>query len=233
MNDRTVCAFTAVCEEDAGWLRQYLVEVERLGVPFVMLFDRCSLDTQRIVQRHPLVVDAVFRDHFAGEFDETCKQPALDAVKRLGYRWAMAWDVDETFASDATERIREACALDADCVDVRWVNLWGDPGHVRVDGPFQSGHRTKLLNVAANDFRWLSPCVNGPTSVTKRYRAVTKRFHELTCVHWGNMTREMRLAKKERWDRIYTKAGGRQPYGFWDYMCDEETYPPVVAEWEG
>lgn len=235
MTDKLVCAFTAVCEEDAHWLPQYLAEAERLSMPFVMLFDRCSVSTQHLVAGHPLCVDAAFRDESAGEFVETCKQHALDAVKRLGYAWAMAWDVDETFARAAPDRIDQACRLNidtVDCIDVRWVNLWGDDRHVRVDGPFGSGHRTKFYNLLRSQYTFLSPTVNGPTS-DKRARAMVVRRHDIVCVHHGNMLREWRASKKERWDRIYTAAAGRQPYGFWDYMCDEETYPPVVAEWEG
>jgi hypothetical protein len=236
VNDKRVCAYTAVCEEDLHWLDGYLKEAERLSMPFVILFDRCPRGTVAPVAKHPLCVGGCAR--FDSEFDEQAKQPLLDMITRIGFEWAMAWDVDETYSSNAPDLLPTILSFKTDCVDVRWLNLWGDTGHVRVDGPFQSGHRTKFYRVrespngtVANHFRFMSPVVNGPTSY-KGSSALKTVFHEFVCLHHGNLTKEMRAAKKERWDRIYTAAAGKQPYGFWEYMCDEEAYPPRVVTLE-
>jgi hypothetical protein len=47
------------------------------------------------------------------------------------------------------------------------------------------------------------------------------------------MTREMREMQKVRWDKIYSEAtGDKNPYGFWDYLLDEEKYLPLTETLE-
>lgn len=227
---RSVCAFTSVCEEDRCWLPQYVAEAERLRLPFVMLFDRCSPATIDLAAGHPLCVRWLLRTQRDGEFDERCKQPAFDVVVRLGYQWAMAWDVDETYEADAPRKIAEITELKADWVDVRWLNLWEDVHHVRTDGPFQSGHRMKFYNLQdGRTWQFDQPCVNGAKLKSVNWVGVEAK-HDLVCLHHGMMTRELRELHKERWDRIYNTAtrGDGNPYGFWNYALDEATYPPTV-----
>lgn len=228
-----VCAFTSVCEEDAFWLPQYLREAARLGVPFAIHFDRCGRAVKDLAVSHRLCVGATCQDDPAVEFDETAKQAVFDLTTRVGASWALAWDVDETFALDAPARLAEALALDADLIDVRWLNFWGDARHVRVDGPFGGGHRAKLYRLGGNRWRFLQRTVNGAYLVdgTGRPRLGCReaRYHELVCLHHGMMTRGLREQHKARWDRIYGRAAGRNPYGFWNYALDEKNYPPVVV----
>lgn len=225
--DRTVCAFTSVCGEDEEWVDQYLAEVLRVDVPFVVMLHRCKLALQYKLSSHRKCVGWYVYD---GDFDETRKQPILDMVASLSFHWAMPWDVDETWEADAPSKMRKLLA-DAigDCVDIGWVNLWGDDYHVRVDGPFGSGHRVKFLNLRSGAWKFTHPVVNG--AKLQGRRGVQVRG-DLTCVHHGMKTHELRVMHKARWDRIYSEAlrGDPNPYGFWNYALDPDVTPKVV-EW--
>jgi hypothetical protein len=212
-----ICAFTSICEEDKVWIPQYLAEVDRLQMPFVIHFDRCSRATKiRLTEQH--------------------KQNAFDIAVSLGFKWAMAWDCDETYERDAVAKIQQICALDADYVDIIWHNLWDNPAYIRTDGPFSSGHRVKFYNLRKR-WRFTHSITNGPKIVNEKGTPISgnpqseraTRF-PLVCLHWGMLTRELRLQHKARWDRIYTAAVGNNPYGFWEYSCDEKTYPPVLEK---
>jgi hypothetical protein len=219
-----------VCEEDAGWLEQYQAEADRLEMPHVVHLDRCSALTRWRVAAHRLCVGTTRQDGPAVEFRETHKQMALDVVAGLGYDWAMAWDVDETYEAGARQLIAEACeaAGEADCIDIRWLNLWGDVRHIRADGSWLAGHRVKMLNLqGGRRWRFDHPITNGPKLVGRE--GVTVR-HPLVCLHHGMMTPEMRRMHKARWDRIYSTAlrGDPNPYGFWASAIESEDQAVTV-----
>lgn len=231
----SVCVFTAVCEEDAHWIPQYLKEIERLQLPFVMHYDRCSSNTTKQVSLHPLCVGVSAKA--SGEFRETDKQEPFDRLVSLNrYKWAMAWDIDETYERDTQRKLQEIIQLDVPYVDVHWVNLWEDQDHIRIDGPFSCGHRVKFYNL---NYRWkfTHAITNGPKMVDEQGAVIAgspsrDRFwrYDLTCIHWGMMTEELRLFHKERWDRIYSTAlkGDPNPYGFWNHALDKSITPITV-----
>lgn len=245
-----VCAFTSICEEDRIWIPQYLAEAERLHMPFVMHFDRCAKELMEIFKDSKYCVGATAQLDKSIEFNETHKQALLDEVVaingctndkygKLNFHWAMAWDIDETYEKHARRKIKEftytqfSSANKWDLVDTRWVNLWGDSKHIRTDGPFASGHRVKFYNLRSGRWKFDSPITNGAKLLDKKgnFKGNVKvRKSDLVCLHWGMMTRELRELHKKRWDRIYSAAVGNNPYGFWNYACDEETYPPVLKE---
>ena len=227
-----VCAFTSICEEDACWIPQYLAEAERLELPFVVLLDRCS-GIGKIYDslvNHRLCVDWDERLPSDGEFTEQAKQTILDRVVKLKYDWAMAWDIDETYVFKDLSFLPSFESYHH--VNIRWLNLWDDIRHIRVDAMFGCGHRDKFYNLRVGQWKYLSPVVNGPNlhqnGVAVGRRANELKRHDLVCLHHGMMTRELRQQHKDRWDRIYTKAVGKNPYGFWSYALDEETYPATV-----
>jgi len=225
-----VCAFTSVCEEDACWLPQYLAEAERIGIQFVMHLDRCSRETARIVESHRLLAGITRQDNHAKQFSETDKQAALDVVVSSGCRWALAWDVDETYAQDARRHLENLGNYFADLLQVRMVNLWGDDLHARVDGPFSSAWRCKLYRIGAgNSWAFRHPLVNGAVDLSGRHANGTEQRTGLVCLHHGFKTQTLRLAHRERWNSIYGAAFGYNPYGTWDWVCDE-TIAPTVRE---
>lgn len=212
-----VCAYMSICEEDACWIPQFLKEAERLRMPFAVNFDRCSMDTKYALRRHNLCVGFVSQDDPEVEFRETHKQGVFDLAVSSGVKWVMAWDVDETYEEGAALKLKEGLAgIAAEQVQVTWLNLWGDKEHVRVDGPFAYVPRVKLYTTAR---RWTftHPITNGPKPVGGG--PLLGRI-DLTCLHHGLMTEELRRLHKARWDRIYTKAVGANPYGIWNYALD-------------
>lgn len=224
----TVCAFTSLVGEDAHWLPQYLAEAERLRMPFVMHFDRCSRATKDAARGSPFCVGSTEQNNPAIEFTEQHKQRAFDKVADHRFDWAMAWDADEVYERDAPEKLAALEHADADCLDTRWLNLWGDAQHVRVDGKWAEGHRVKLYNLQGGR-RWHfdHPITNGAKLVGRV--ALTAKL-DLVCLHHGLKTHELRVQHKERWDRIYSKAlrGDPNPYKAWDYALDPSITPIVI-----
>lgn len=214
-------AFTAVCAEDACWVPNYLAEAERLNMPFAVHFDRCLLPE---MAWHKLCIGHTQQPDPMIEFTEQHKQGIFDLVASKDFAWAMAWDIDETFEADAPRKIAAIEAMDCDLVDIRWLNLWGDPNHVRIDGTFGGGHRAKFYRLLGE---WVfdHPITNGAKIRHREYRLGTS---DLTCLHWGMMTTELRTLHKERWDRIYTRAVGANPYGFWREAVNLAIEPVVI-----
>lgn len=213
---------------------RYLEEAARLHMPFVMHFDRCDMNDSMIflARSNYLSKGYTFQPSAHIEFDERHKQQPLDLVRSLGYGWAMAWDIDEIYEREAPAKIYDILRLDADYVDIIWLNLWNDLQHIRIDGPFGTGHRVKFLNLRKN-WAYYHPVINGPRIVANppgKNPATERSWRsDLVCLHLGMMTQDLRLIHKTRWDRIYTKSVGANPYGFWNYALDPN-YPPIVVE---
>lgn len=218
--DKDICVFTAVCEDDSGWVDQYLREVSRLNLPFVILFDRCSQETKDKLLKHPNCVGNYQQDDLNIEFDECLKQKVFDLIPDT-YKWALAWDIDETWLEDSFDL---SDMEDYTLVDTWWVNLWGDSTTVRIDGPFAKKPRGKFYNLK---YEWLFryKTVNGAYLTDAEEK---NGFLNVTCLHHGLMTADLRKKHKERWDRIYGKAMGSNPYGFWDYALDKKYKPLLI-----
>lgn len=217
-----VGVYTAICEEDKDWIPQYLKEVERIGFPFAVHLDKCSPETKELLRSHKLCIGST--ENKKGEFSEQHKQGVFDIISK-SCEWALAWDVDETWEIEAPEKLRNL--PDCDYIDAKWVNLWNDKDHIRIDGPFSAGHRVKLYNVKRYSWRFDHPITNGAKHVLPREEPRLEKM-DLTCIHWGMMTEEMRKFHKERWDRIYTSHVGANPYGFWSYALDPQYEANVV-----
>lgn len=224
-----VCVFTSVCEEDGYWIPQYLTETERLGLCFAMHLDHCHEDTKQLVKRHPNCIGTTEENSPYRPFDETHKQAVHDLVRHAGFKWSMAWDIDETYETDAGAKIDELLTnLEPDVTTLvtSFLTLWGDWKHIRTDPPLGSGWRSKFNRLDVQ-LRFLHRNVNGPTRVNDRgeklpYREVKT---DLVCLHWGMISHELRVLHKQRWERVY---GSHHSYGIWKASLDETGL--VVAE---
>lgn len=228
----SICVYTAVCEADMRWIPQYLTEIERLGFKFAVHFDKCERKTKLSMQNHRLCIGTTALDA-RGEFTERDKQGVLDIVQNNHFDWAMPMDIDETWERGALAKLQVLQTSNLDYIMLPWVNLWGDARHVRTDGPFKT-LREKMYNMRSGVWRFLSTIVNGAILMTNNGRGKLVRKDDstvwqgdCTCLHWGLMTKELRVEHKARWDRIYEKAtkGGGNPYGIWDYALDETKEP--------
>lgn len=205
--------FTSICEEDAVWIPQYLREVDRLGVFFVMHFDRCSDHTKHAILSNNRCVGYTEQNDQTVEFHEMQKQGVFDKLVNMRYKWAMAWDIDETYEREAKRKLRLLTRRTEDALVTWWYNLWGDINHIRVDGHFSTGYRVKFYNLSRSPWTFESKITNG----AKLSRPIAYHRSDLVCLHHGMMTDELRRMHKTRWDRIYTTAlrGDPNPYGFW------------------
>ena len=228
-----IAAFTSICQEDKCWLDQYLKEVERLGVHFAMHFDHCTTTVRKEVAKHKQCIGVTHRNDGV-MFTEKHKQQVFDVVVANGFKWAMSWDIDETYDYYAPDKLQSIQSNDHTIITVDWRNLWGDKDHVRVDEAFETRIRHRFINITKGAWKFLRPSINGPFLVKDNESTQVKNIphhkSDIVCLHWGMMTRELRVQHKQRWDRIYTNAIGRQPYKFWDYALDEQTYPPRVVK---
>lgn len=223
LRGNTVCAFTSICDEDMEFFGNYWLESERLSLPFVLHLDRCKSEESQLFTMHPNCVGYTQQLNPNIEFNETHKQAALDAVKSLGFKWAMAWDVDETYEKSAYEKLWNLTHIKEDYLDSPWLNLWDSAFYIRTDNGFLEGHRVKYLRLS-HKWRFDSPITNGPKADN-----VTLGKIDLVCLHWGMITERLRILHKERWDRIYSKSVGKNPYGFWD-KCLDPTLTPVLIK---
>lgn len=227
-----IAFFTAICEGDAEWIDQYLKEIDRLGFDFAIHLDRCSEETMKRLISHPKCIG--FTTNKKGkEFSERDKQGVLDILIREKYEMAINADIDETWEKDAPRKFEEIYNMEFDVVDYRWLNVWDKPNQIRYDGPFGGGHRTKIYNLRSK-FDWIfhADTVNGAAAHlhgTRVYEDAKTVKYDLVSLHWGLFLKRHRDEHKERWDRIYGKyTGGKNPYGLWEYACDEKITPQFI-----
>lgn len=230
-------AFIEVCEQDVIHLDTCLAEVTRLGMPFGIHFDRCSEATKARVRAHPFLVAEHSQDDHSVEYTEMHKQGVISKIMLLNrFKWLVHWNVDEVWEKDTLQKLAKIADRDEHYLYCQWINCWGDVGHIRTDGPFNTP-RVKLYNLSKG--KWLAnhAIIHGlkflkTDGQIDESENVVKGHVDLVCLHLGLMTRELREQHRERWDRIYNTAtrGDGNPYGIWRMALDEETYPPTVSE---
>lgn len=230
-----IAAFIVICEDDAHHIPVLLAEIERLKMPFGIHFDRCSDETKAKVRTHPWIIAEHSHDKNE-EYTEQHKQFIFDKLCKLNrFKWLIHWDADEVWEKDAPAKLVEIAKRNEAHADTQWINCWGDMQHIRIDGPFNS-KRVKLYNVShGKRWRFDHPMIYGCKLLDRSGvpfpKEMSSRFStDLICIHHGLMTRELRERHKERWDRVYGKIAGKNPYGIWMMSCDEVNYPPTITE---
>lgn len=219
-------AFTAVCEEDRAYAPQYIKEAERLNLEFVIHFDKCSRSTIQQFQASDLFKGSTQNDDPAKLFSDADRQGIFDLASRFSTR-LLSWDVDETWERDFRTKWS---LLDKsfETVLVRVAHLWDSKEHVRSDAAFQKVNpirRRIFSNENGQLFRYTAPCIASPSLLNVLPGDSREIYSDITCVHWGFLTAKDRLKHKNRWDRLFNYHMGRNPYGFWNFICDEESYP--------
>ena len=231
------CVYTSVCGEDTSWIDGYLIQMNYHRIPFAMHFDRVTDSVKQRVIEHPYCVAYTEQNCQTIEFDETHKQAILDKVIGLKFDWAMSLDIDERLEENfwlrwvnlrSSELIKELDTVDI--VNIRYLHLWNDVYHYRTDGPFAIHKRASIIRLR-KDSTWTftTKVTNGPKLLRdgKVFEAEYASMDDLIVFHHGLMEPERRLFHKDRWDRIYTKAVGNNPYGFWKYATDETIEPQL------
>lgn len=246
--NKTLGVLFSVFDGDQKHFDRFAAELRRLALPFAVNFDHCSAETIKFFREQPNYLDGYVNDDPDSHFDESHRQTALSILLKNKFDWAMSLDVDETLERNAPWQLSllvqqkfddpltpKRGKVLADVIDFKVLDLWGDERHYRVDGSFQSSHREKMFNLRSGTWRYSHPTVHAPKLTEAKYRnldrpALVIRGYPLHVLHWGIMNQADAEHHCQRWDDIYTRAVGGQPYGFYAYLRDPVTYPPIVAE---
>lgn len=215
----------SVCDEDERHFARFNAELTRLGFEFFVNFDHCGSATKKLFKANPLCSGANENDDAADLFEESHRQKALRLVdERKDFDWMLQMDVDETLERDAPRKIADILMLNVDVVDCRVLDLWGDGSMYRVDGPFAGSHREKFFNLrTAEKLYYYHPTSHAPKHVPRHGRPSAVRSYDLNILHWGMMNMEEVEFHCKRWDAIYTRSVGGNPYGTYPYLRDPNT----------
>lgn len=213
-SEAKVGAVTPMCEEDAQWLPQYLAEVERLQMHFAVHFDRCSKEFRDRVKAHPLYIGCTLNVH--GTYEERFREGPLRVLEKAKFGVAVFMDMDETFEPAFGSKLAKFVRHPWDCARIYWYNMWEDTETIRLDNP-SNPHRMKLFRLGEANWTF-----KGITVDPYPDRKVCTGNTNMVSFNWGLMSQELREMHKRRWDTIYAKAVGKNPYGFWDYILAHE-----------
>lgn len=218
-----------VCDEDERHFDRFQDELERLNYPFAANFDHCEMNTVNRFGKHPLCVGYHHNTDPRSHFGEHHRQFALDILKGKPFSWMIQMDVDETLEKAAPRKITEFTNLGLDIVGARVLDLWEDQFHYRVDGPFEHSGREKLFNLKADpNIHYYHATIHAPKVSPKgRPVKVVKRL-DFRVLHWGMMTQDDVEFHCKRWDSIYEKHVGGNPYGTYIYLRDPANKPVLL-----
>lgn len=228
----------SVFDGDQKHFDRFAAELQRLALPFAVNFDHCSKETKQLFQQHPNFLAGHENDDPENHFDESHRQTALKLLIKHKFDWALSLDVDETLERRAPEMIQELARKKfydeqnpkrgkvlADVIDFRVLDLWGDERHYRVDGPFRGSHREKMFNLRSGEWNYYHPTVHAPklTETKGRTTALVVKGYPCHVLHWGIMDKADAQHHTERWNTIYTRKVGGNPYaaGFYSYINDD------------
>jgi hypothetical protein len=239
------------CDEDKGHFPRILAEFTRLGFPFAVCFDHCCDETKHLFTTHPCCVG--FHDNTTQQFDERHRQYAFDILlKHDDYDWITYLDTDEVYDRRALELIPQILDYDADLVWCPVLDLWGT-GDCYMDGVGCLGPcmgpdsastggkqlRDKFYNLRTGTWQYRHPDIHAPyfTPRDGSRRAARRKRSNLYVLHYGLMSREDGAFHEQRWNTIYKKTLGRNPYsnGFYTVVANEEgtRIPFDYDTWEG
>lgn len=229
MSAETTGLLFPVCDGPLGdgkHFPRFRRELTRLGLPFAVYFDHVSRPTYDLFKSHPLFLGSYDDEDPGSHFTEASRQHALDILVRAGFDRSLQMDVDETLERDAPRRLREEVpAVDADVIVFPCWDLWGSHRTMRVDGPQSHGSREKVHRLRGNHLKYPSATSHAPnvTPHGKTCRDARVFRMDLKILHWGIMDLADAQFHRERWDRVYTRAVGRNPYGSYEYYFDPAT----------
>lgn len=226
--------FVAVCDADFEWVRQF---VQSSPWPIALYGDNLSRENwQKILALKPLIVEAV---DGKGIFSEKSKQQAFNILVDRGYDWAVQMDIDETWEQGAADIVEASLAENPDghigqCNMVHVIQREGEL-FIRQD-PYYStggreGSRDRIYNMRYK-WRWVDPLTNGAYPLNEngsvQENVATIFATGATTVHWGYMTHNLRVAHRRKWDDVYIKAAGRNPYKSYDTLVEVGNDVPVI-----
>ena len=94
-----------------------------------------------------------------------------------------------------------------------------------------SSQREKVFRISGNVIKYPHPSSHAPNVTPygkSKTDAVVVRCHHVRILHWGIMDMEDARVHKERWDTIYTRKLGSNPFGSYEVYFDSNQ-PAKVA----
>lgn len=235
--DKSLGLLFPVTDEDERHFKRFHDEVIRLNLPFAVTFDHCCVATKKLFKSHPLFVGSWDDEDPSSFFDESYRQHALDILMRHGFDRYLHLDIDETLEKNAPAMLRQAAKVDADVIVFPCWELWNenvpDPSKVwrRVDGHLEGGQREKMFRIQGNSLRYPHPTAHAPNVIPEGKTREDAKVVRFPChvLHWGIMNQVDAAFHKNRWDVIYTRKVGGNPYKGYLYYFDE-TVTPLYRE---
>lgn len=239
--DKTLGLMFPVCDGPRGdekHFPRFLKEIDRLGLPFAVYFDHCTRETYKLFSSHRLYFDGFDDVDQYSSFDEGSRRYPLNILIKAGFGHILQMDLDETLERDGPAKLRDVLKNGADVTGFWCLDIWDrpesslseteEPGFWRrIDGPFGAGKREKVFKVTGNTLRWPAATAHAPdvwpTGKTKEESVV--KMADISVIHWGIRNLADAQFHRERWDRIYTRAVGGNPYQGYEYYFDKATVP--------
>jgi len=225
-NNNRIGAYVMFCEEDTIWLDDFLVNAEMIDVDIAWQLDHCSDKTKQKIKDFK---NTVWIKEETEPYLESFRQNPFYALKELGYKWAFHWDIDERWdiSANLQQDFKDAEEKGAKVIQFPMFTAWGNK--LRVDSIFnpKKSHSQTLRERAyytQEDWRWRDKIIVSPFHFIKGKvdKAYKRHYGKSVIVHYGYSTEELREHHKKRWNDNYTRAVGKQPYDFWDYITNPE-----------
>jgi hypothetical protein len=186
----------------------------------IVLLDDGSTDGTNETAIHEKIVLKVRKRAHVGFRDLENRNMLLSLAEHISARWFLFLDIDEVVDDRYRDTLRETVRRsDADIVELGIVNLWGDNSHVRVDTPPPSVNgvlwRPRLFR--KKDAMHIVSSKQLHFSLIP-YQTNRQERRPIMVRHYGNMTKERRRMRYER----YRKEDGNLVY--------QPSYEHIIAE---
>jgi hypothetical protein len=226
--------FVCVCDKDMHWFDQFDREAQRIGYPVAYVGDRMSGENVDRIKNAKSTLSFYLNED---QFSERTKQHGMKSLQREKFDWGIQMDIDETFELAAKETLEKSLEQNSDHHIARcsMVTAYLKDGEwmQRVDAQFGVGgiesSRERVYNLS-HVWVYADPVTCGAKLVIKGKPAETyKPFHSgITTVHWGYHSKDLCKEHKEKWEDVFLKTFGRNPYSTYDFLTNEAVVPELI-----
>jgi len=200
------------------FIRNFLESASRFTKYFIILLNDCTDDTESICRSFPFLnINFIFRSGFNESRD---RQVLLHQAFVDGFDWALSLDVDEelpySVTADDFQRLMHPVNPDIVAYSFPVYTFFESKSFIRMDFPWSELRGVRLFKLFPNQRidsygdKGLH-CSHSPTS-----SPFTARDVNFPILHHGYNTRDLRLSKKDFYDKIDRNPyqQNRGPYGY-------------------
>jgi hypothetical protein len=216
LSNMKIGIFVCVCERDMEWMPQFMKQAEILDYKVAWFADKLSFSSLVKLEQWPNT--HYIYENKVGTFSEQSKEIAFRGLK--GFDWAIQMDIDETWQDGAKELIEKALTENPDgyIAECPMITVFkeGETLYRRIDEYFKNGTESKRWRIynLKYEWHWNDPITcGGYVYINGRSTNTFTAFPcEAESVHWGYWTHELMEKHKAKWEDVYVKAFGRNPY---------------------